>query len=173
MLASTREAPLLRLLYVFIRMKEQREPIAVKRFLLSYKRLSFNVHALNFIGEKSSLMQIVALSVRERKQAVAKVEAAMAAVAPAMHLLARMTAAEPALAVSLVQMRLPAPLGPPGSAADASADLLSLVAAALSVLPQLHAFSELRRCVLSVLGAHLHSMVSTLKEPRCLFGCMH
>lgn len=70
-----------------------------------------------------------------------------------MHLLARMTTAQHALAVSLVQMRVPSNLQ--GSGADSSRDLVSLVASALSVLPQLHAHAPLHHPLLSILGAQL------------------
>jgi hypothetical protein len=46
---------------------------------------------------------------------------------PGMHLLAQLTATEPALALSLVQLQVP------GDAQEASADLLTLSAAGLSL----------------------------------------
>lgn len=80
-------------------------------------------------------------------------EQAVAALSPAVHLLACMSSAQPALAVSLAQMRLPCGAG--GTQAHSSRDFLDLTASALSVLflPQLHAHAQLRHNLLSLLGA--------------------
>lgn len=80
-------------------------------------------------------------------------EQAVAELSPAVHVLARMSSAQPALAVSLAQMRLPS--GAEGPQAHSSGDLVDLIASALSVLPQLqaHAHAQLRHSLLSLLGA--------------------
>lgn len=85
---------------------------------------------------------------REHVLALRQIEEAVKALSPPMHLLARMTTAQPALAVSLVQMRVPSTAGD-----ESGRDLVSLVASALSVLPQLHAHAQLRPRLLLVLGA--------------------
>lgn len=90
---------------------------------------------------------------REHAQALGRIEEALAVLSPPMHLLARMTTAQHALAVSLAQMRVPSNFQ--GSGADSRRDLVSLVASALSVLPQLHAHAPLRHQLLSILGAQL------------------
>lgn len=79
------------------------------------------------------------------------IEQAVAELTPAVHLLARMSSAQPALAVSLAQMRLPS--GADGPQAHSSRDLVDLIASALSVLPQLHSHAQLRHNLLSLLGA--------------------
>jgi hypothetical protein len=70
----------------------------------------------------------------------------------AMHVLAMLTAVEPALAVTLVQMRLPA------AGARAVHDLLKLIAATLSLLAQLSASHQVLMDELAVIGAGQHSI---------------
>ncbi|BDA41474.1 probable Nucleoporin NUP188 homolog at N-terminal half [Coccomyxa sp. Obi] len=105
---------------------------------------------LSIVQEQlATLHQVVRAPTWERAQAVLGMEQAVAALSPAVHLLARMSSAQPALAVSLAQMRLPSGAG--GTQAHGSRDLIDLIASALSVLPQLHAHAQLRHNLLSLL----------------------
>ena len=66
-------------------------------------------------------------AVRSKADTGGRLQGTASVLLPGMHLLAQLAATEPALALSLVQLQVP------GDATEASADLLSLAAAGLSL----------------------------------------
>lgn len=74
-----------------------------------------------------------------------------------MHLLARLTSAEPGLALTLVQMPVQPGTTGKGTPSGRAQDLLMLVAGIMSLLSQLFASPQNHVDALSLLGGRLHA----------------